>query len=431
MAKGRSMSEHGVHHGKPGKRPSSHASIPADWHTRDLIGFCVDSKRAIVDGPFGSNLKTIHFRDKGVPVINSSFVTGFSFKPDHYTFVDEDLFRREIRSKVEPGDIVMAKIGARCGSSAIMPQGHAVSILSGNSLKITVDCDRNSNEFVWYNLVWHYQKNQFADCRSTGAQPAISTPLLKKLRLPQPSKREQDAIAYVLSRWDICISKTQELIAAKELRKKALVQQLLTGKKRLTGFKGVWQHASINSIASELSIKNSKDKKLTVLSCTKHEGLVPSLEYFGRKVFSNDLSTYKVVPRNAFAYATNHIEEGSIGYQSRYDEALISPMYTVFKTSKSVNDEFLYSVLKTHKYVHEYQKRMEGSIDRRGGLRWDEFSKIRVPIPDFVEQTAIVKVLFATSREVVVLKQKLDLLKEQKRGLMQKLLTGQIRVNHK
>jgi type I restriction enzyme S subunit len=86
---------------------------------------------------------------------------------------------------------------------------------------------------------------------------------------------------------------------------------------------------------------------------------VPSLEYFGRKIYSDDLTTYKIVSKNCFAYATNHIEEGSIGYQNKYEKALISPMYTVFKTDGTIDDKYLFKLLKTHYYIHEYQKRME------------------------------------------------------------------------
>jgi len=152
------------------------------------------------------------------------------------------------------------------------------------------------------------------------------------------------------------------------------------------------------------------------------------LGYWGRQIFSEDISTYKIVPMNHFAYATNHIEEGSIGYQSTLDEALISPMYTVFKTDKSVNDEYFFKLLKSHRLIYEYNARMEGSIDRRGGLRWDAFSILKINLPALEEQTAINQVLQAAASEVQVLRSKLDKLKEQKKGLMQVLLTGKKRL---
>ena len=134
------------------------------------------------------------------------------------------------------------------------------------------------------------------------------------------------------------------------------------------------------------------------------------------------------MPKNHFAYATNHIEEGSIGYQKILDEALISPMYTVFKTDKTVNDNFFFKLLKSHPLVYQYQNRMEGSIDRRGGLRWDGFSIIKIKLPSYEEQTAIAQVLQAADKEISLLKAKAEKLREQKKGLMQQLLTGKVRL---
>lgn len=104
-------------------------------------------------------------------------------------------------------------------------------------------------------------------------------------------------------------------------------------------------------------------------------------------------------------------------------------MYTVFGTdSKCVNDIFLYKLFKTQRLIYLYKSRMEGSIDRRGGLRWKDFSTIKLAIPSFEEQTAIAQVLTAADREIELAQQKLELLRQQKRGLMQQLLTGKKRV---
>ncbi len=135
-----------------------------------------------------------------------------------------------------------------------------------------------------------------------------------------------------------------------------------------------------------------------------------------------------MVPKNHFAYATNHIEEGSIGYQEILDEALISPMYTVFKTDSSVNNFYFYKLLKSHNLIFQYNARMEGSIDRRGGLRWDAFSIIKIHLPSIEEQTAIAQVLQAADKEIQLLKTKTEKLREQKKGMMQVLLTGKKRL---
>ena len=284
-----------------------------------------------------------------------------------------------------------------------------------------------SNEFL-FRIIQHNHFIQVANVSSGSKMPRADWDYVSSFPFPLPTSAEQNAITKLLNFWDKAIHTTMELVTQKEKRKKWLMQQLLTGKKRLEGFDKEWRKIHVSDIAEEVSIKNKNGNDLIVLSCTKYDGLVPSLEYFGRKIFADDVSAYKVVPKHHFAYATNHIEEGSIGYQDNYDEALISPMYTVFKTDDSINDHFLFKLLKSHHLIHEFNARMEGSIDRRGGLRWDAFSIIKIQIPSLEEQTAIINVLKKADKEIQIFKSQVDHLKEQKKGLMQQLLTGKKRL---
>ena len=279
---------------------------------------------------------------------------------------------------------------------------------------------------AWLNCRVNYWKRLAASSRK---DPNITGNEVVKFPILIPSKEEQGCIVEVLGLWDTAIEKQSELIEKLKLRKRALMQQLLTGKKRLPGFSGEWKHMPIKSFAKEVSNRNVDGTNHIVLSCTKYDGLVPSLEYFGKQIYSNDLSSYKVIPQGHFAYATNHIEEGSIGYQSNYENGLISPMYTVFVTNKEkVNDTFLYAVLKSHHLIYLYKSMMEGSINRRGGLRWDSFSTIKIDLPTLEEQNAIVTVLVNADKEIELAEEKLANLQSQKRGLMQQLLTGKKRV---
>jgi type I restriction enzyme S subunit len=216
------------------------------------------------------------------------------------------------------------------------------------------------------------------------------------------------------------------------------MQRLLFGRVRLGGRKNRepkegkwfstpsdWNRIKIGAVAKEISKKNANRDDLPVLSCTKYQGLVSSLEYFDKQIFSINTSTYKIVERGHFAYATNHIEEGSIGYQDLYPKALISPMYTVFKTDPDkINDGYLYKLLKTETFRRIFAINTNASVDRRGSLRWNDFSKLPIPLPPLSEQQEINQVLDTAQQEISLLKKKLDLLKTQKRGLMQKLLTG-------
>ncbi len=258
--------------------------------------------------------------------------------------------------------------------------------------------------------------------------------------VPPPS--EQEKIAKTLIVWERAVERTEKLIATKASLRRGLRHQLLTGKKRFQKFvrdEGTqptrfgtvpsdWHYLRIGDVAREVSEKNPNGQSPVVLSCTKHRGLVDSLAYFGKRVFSQDTSTYKVVRRGQFAYATNHIEEGSIGYQDLYDEALISPMYTVFETNGQVNDSFFYKLLKTELYRHTFEVNTSASVDRRGSLRWKEFAKIKVALPSLKEQRDIATVLHVVDKEIELLRNQLDAIKRQKRGLMLELVTGHTRV---
>jgi restriction endonuclease S subunit len=274
------------------------------------------------------------------------------------------------------------------------------------------------------------------------AVPHISPTDIAAFRFSLPPLPEQRKIAEILTTWDDALALLDRRIDLARQRKQGLMQRLLTGRVRFPEFvesvarqatrfgdlPAGWRYVPIESIAKEVSVKNRKDHEFTVLSCTKYDGLVDSLEYFGRQIFSDNLTTYKIVKRSQFAYATNHLEEGSIGYQNLYDAALISPMYTVFETTSDVDDNFLYRVLKTEKYRHIFEINTNGTVNRRGSIRWDSFKRIKIPLPILPEQRRIAGVLQTCDEEIALLERKRDLTAQQKKGLMQRLLTGRVRV---
>jgi len=239
------------------------------------------------------------------------------------------------------------------------------------------------------------------------------------------------------------ITKTKLLIDANLKRKRTLLQQILTGKLRFPEFVRTnhmrptryglypsdWDYPCVGHIAKEVSERSRSENRYTVLSCSKHQGLVDSLEYFGKRVFSSNTSNYKVVRRGQFAYATNHIEEGSIGLLSTHEAGLISPIYTVFETdARKVYAPFLFRLFKTELYRHIFEVNTSSSVDRRGSLRWTQFATIHVPLPSLEEQRRIADVLDTVDDELELLSQYTDALSRQKNGLIQKLLTGKIRI---
>lgn len=325
---------------------------------------------------------------------------------------------------IKAGSIIFPKRGASILNNKVRIAAKDIQ-MDSNMMAITPHTAIVDTEFLYIRIL-HERLYRIAD---TSSIPQINNKHIIPYKIAVPPLAEQRKIAEVLGVWDEAIEKQARLIEKLALRKRALMQRLLSAKLRLPGFSEPWKILHAADFAFEINTKNKSNSPYEVLSCTKYEGLVSSLKYFGKQIYSDDLSTYKIVPKNRFAYATNHIEEGSIGYQSKYDQALISPMYTVFGTNPSlINDTFLYKLLKTQKLIYIYKSRMEGSIDRRGGLRWNDFASIKIAVPSIEEQTAIAEVLTAADREIELAKEKLERLRRQKRGLMQQLLTGKKRI---
>lgn len=386
--------------------------IPQEWEVKKLG----DVAESFSGGtPKAGNNE---YYDGNIPFIRS----GEIHQKNTALFLSELGLAESSAKIVEKGDLLIALYGANSGDSAI-------SQING-AINQAILCIRPYNLLTSFLCSFlELKKNMYVAKYLQGGQGNLSGDIVNNYIIPIPPLPEQQKISEILNVWDEAIKKQTRLIEKLELRKKGLMQQLLTGRKRLPGFSGEWKKIAIKGFAIEISLKNNRNENWEVLSCTKYDGLVPSLQYFGRQVFSKDITQYKIVPQYCFAYATNHIEEGSIGYQSTYRNALISPMYTVFKTDSNVIDDiFLYKLLKSHHAIYLYNVMMEGSIDRRGGLRWDNFSTIKFLLPDIKEQSAIADILVSCDNEILLAKQKLNEFHQQKKGLMQVLLTGKKRV---
>lgn len=396
---------------KPGYKKTKLGWIPEEWRIARLGDFVMIKSG---DSPSNYNLC-----DTG----NTPYIKVEDLNNCNKYQKKSRFYSNDEKNKIPIESIIFPKRGAAILNNKVRITAYEI-FMDSNMMAIytkgkCIDC-----EFLYYKII----KEKLAKIADTSTIPQINNKHILPYKISLPSIPEQKKIAEILSCWDEAIESTQNLIEKLQLRKKGLTQQLLTGKKRLPGFSEEWKKTRISKIADEYSVKNKEDKKIEVLSCTKYDGLVPSLQYFGRKVFGDDLTKYKIVPFGYFAYATNHIEEGSIGYQNLMEKGLVSPMYTVFKSNDSIDDKFLFKLLKTDKMIYQYQSNMSGSIARRGGLRWTTFKSIEILIPPLKEQTAIAQILTKADEEIKQTQNYLEKLQQQKKGLMQQLLTGQKRV---
>ena len=250
---------------------------------------------------------------------------------------------------VEPGDIVYNMMRMWQGAVAVCNRRGIVS-------PAYVVCNPTSK--INSNFAYHFFKTPYMLHKLKSFSYGITDDRLRLyykdfaiIPVKIPPLFEQKKIAKILSTWDDAIEQTRMLIDAKKRLKKALMQQLLTGKKRLPGFAKTedrkeyrffdlpadWKWIRIREFAKECSERNTQRDKLTVLSCSKHVGFVESSAYFGKQVFSEDTSNYKIIRHGYFGYPSNHIEEGSIGLLLSHEIGMVSPIYTVFKCNENVS----------------------------------------------------------------------------------------------
>ena len=232
-----------------------------------------------------------------------------------------------------------------------------------------------------------------------------------------PSLNEQEKIAEVLSCWDNGIEVLEKLLDKKQLHKKALEQILFNEKKS-------WQLLRFDSIFKDYCKKNCPDERL--LSATQENGVIPR-DMLNSKVMSPEgsLSGYKLIDTGDFVISLRSFQ-GGIEY-SNY-RGILSPAYTVLKSIMEINKDFYKYFFKSYRFIEKYLSISVIGIRDGKQISYSDLSSVKIPYPPIDEQQKIAKVLSNCDEEIRLLDKKLEMLKLQKKGLMQKLLTGEIRV---
>ena len=244
--------------------------------------------------------------------------------------------------------------------------------------------------------------------------------------LPFPSINERTKIAAILTTQDKVIELKEKRLAEKQRQKKYLMQQLLTGKKRLPGFNGAWKVDRLGKLFLER--KETNCEGLQMLAITGTQGIIPRKELDLKDNSSEDKSKYLRVCVGDIGYNTMRMWQGVSAY-SNY-EGIVSPAYTILKPSLSINAKYFAYLFKMPEIIFMFYRFSQGLVDDTRNLKYENFKKIKVFYPpDIEEQTAIAEVLSVADREIELLRQDIEQEKQKKKALMQLVLTGIVRVN--
>lgn len=375
--------------------------IPEGWSVKKLGDIC-----DVRDGTHTSP----KFFDRGFPLITSkNLINGkIDFKNIQYISKKDHI---EIckRSNVDDGDILLAMIGT-IGNPVLVKKDREFSIKNVALFKVG-KINNHLNNVYLYNYL-SYSTYELNKKSAGGTQKFVGLSEFRKFQLPIPPLPEQEKIAGILSCWDDGIEKLSALIEKKKIQKKALMQQLLSGKHRLKGFSTPWHEVKLGELCN---ITTGKLDANAMVENGKYVFFTCARETFLIDTFAFDEEALLISGNGA-----------NVGYIHYYNGKFNAYQRTYVLTKFIQNIFFI-------KYYLDKFLSMRIEKEKKAGntpyIVLDTLTKMGLYIPsDIAEQKAIAEILSKADEEIELLNKKLEAFKQEKKALMQQLLTGKIRV---
>ena len=293
------------------------------------------------------------------------------------------------------------------------------------------------NDFLFY-LVQTEKFNQIANVSSGSKMPRADWNYMSEIPFDIPPLKEQEKIAEILTTWDEAITKQTELLRAKELQKKVLMQKLLSGEVRFDGFSDKWEEVRLGEIGNSfngLSGKTGEDfgigeaKYITYKNIFNYSKI--KLDIFENVQISNDEKQNLVQFGDIFFTVSSETPE-EVGMSSVLLDNVSNTYLNSFCFGYRLNNFNTLDPYFARFYFRSFQMRDKISRLAQGSTRFNlsknEIMKLKIKLPSLPEQQKIAEVLSLADEEINNLKNELKEQKQQKKALMQKLLTGQVRV---
>ena len=375
---------------------------------------------------------------KQAGVLRLSCVTGGLFKPgDLKTPLNGQAARLSVHAESDTILISRSNTPALVGASAYVRSDFPRSFLP-DTLWLLRPKDRQSVSMRWLAYVigsgaYRRSLQSIASGTSQSMKKIQKGPFLKLVALTPPVP-EQRKIADILCAWDDALEKLDSLIAAKDCRKRAIMQQVLTGRKRLRGFTKPWEVVPIGSLLKSADRYKEWDDDQTVrLAGVRRNG---GGLFFRAELPASEIKvkTAKIIHADDFLISRRQITYGGMaivprkfhGFQVNDEYEVLVPL-----DPNKFDIRFFGQLAHTPRLKHLAYLASNGFFAERLRLNFDlpAFLESRIHVPtDAEEQRAIVDLLHWVADELVLLRNQRQTLDQQKRGLMQRLLTGQIRV---
>jgi type I restriction enzyme S subunit len=415
--------------------------IPEGWREYRLEQLGKSEPYAIVDGPFGSNLKTSDYVSVGIPVLQGKNITNNAFKWDDIRYISDDKSGELIRSAAKEGDLLIIKIGS-IGYCAILDNlhGYEFAIIPANLIKATFDENKALTKFIFYYLTSDDARRSLIAKSSGNAQPALNLKTVKNISICLPPLPEQKRIAEVLVSVDSTIEATKAVITQTKKVKQGLLQTLLTqgiGHKKfkdspLGKIPETWVVKELGDLLEEIKGGGTPSKKnpeywngkipwasvkdLTSENFDKTEDYITEL---GLKESASNL-----IPSGTIIIATRMAVGRAIKFNC--DVSINQDLKALFPKAE-LNKDFLFCWLFANR--EKIEKLASGSTVM--GIRLESLRGMWFALPPLSEQKAIADIFEGVDSELNTETAKLASLQQLKKGLMHDLLTGKVRVEEK
>ena len=299
-----------------------------------------------------------------------------------------------------------------------------------NQACAAITVEQGSKEYLFYLL-----QSAYADIRklsNTGNQENLNAEIIRTFPVIYAPIDEQQQIADILSEQDKYIELKENLLAEKQRQKKYLMQQLLTGKKRLPGFDGEWRNVKLNEVLVERKEKNATQDH-RICSVAVQKGVVDQIEHLGRSYAAADTSNYGVAHYGDIIYTkspTGDFPYGIIKQSQMTEEVAVSPLYGIYEPvcyemGYLLHTYFSYATNCSNYLLPIIQKGAKNTIN----ITNDVFVSNKLYLPmEQGEQKALAEIFITADNEIDLLHQSIEQEKQKKKALMQLLLTGIVRV---
>ena len=360
------------------------------------------------------------FNEETLPIGEIPFFKIGSFGKEPDAFIPKELYLdyRKRFSFPKKGDILISAAGTI--GRTVVYNGEDAYYQDSNIVWIDNDNSKVTNEFLLYIL-------QIVKYNTEGGTiQRLYNNILKSTKFNSPIISEQSKISKFLSLTDSRIELSMKIIEELNVFKKGIAKKIFSQQLRFKGDNGndfpEWENKTLGEVTTLINRRNKNNKKLPVYSINNKLGFVPQSEQFDGVDSEDrgyDIKLYKIIDKNTFAYNPARINVGSIGYSGNLENIIISSLYVCFKTSDSVNDNFLFQYLKTNLFNREVLRNVEGGV--RDYLFYENFARIKFALPYFSEQQKIANFLSSIDTKIDIENQILQKLEEQKKYFLANL----------